>query len=198
MGKLYGVGVNDFDEFVKVGGIFTYEYTLWTNMLMRCYSKACQRRQPSYVGCTVSEELLSFKTFSSTIRGMVGFKSVDEKGRNFQLDKDLLSNKGKQYSKETLCFVPREINMFLTDRAKSRGDYLVGVSKIKLSGKFQASISIDGKVVNLGVKDTEWEAFQLYKKAKKKRAEELAEKWYGKVDRRVYDALVNYEVSSEG
>lgn len=39
-----------------------------------------------------------------------------------------------------------------------------------------------GKVYGVGVNDSD----------------ELAEKWYGKVDRRVYDALVNCEVSSEG
>ena len=42
--------------------------------------------------------------------------------------------------------------------------------------------------------DNEWSAFLAYKQAKENRAKELAEKWRGQIDNRVYEKLINYKV----
>ncbi len=42
--------------------------------------------------------------------------------------------------------------------------------------------------------DNEWSAFIAYKQAKENRAKELAEKWRGQIDNRVYEKLINYKV----
>ena len=51
-----------------------------------------------------------------------------------------------------------------------------------------------GKSEHLGYFKTELEAFNAYKVAKESFVKEQAEKWKGKVDDRVYEALMNYQV----
>ena len=124
----------------------------------------------------------------------VGFRALDLKGQVFQLDKDILLKGNKIYSEDTCCFVPQEINTFYTKSKKIRGLYVVGVSFDKKLQKFVAVLSVDGKSRTLGYFDNEWSAFLAYKKAKESRAKELAEKWRGQIDDRVYEKLMNYKV----
>ena len=44
-------------------------------------------------------------------------------------------------------------------------------------------------------KNTVEQAFNVYKKAKEKYIKEVADKWKDHIDIRVYEALMNYEVS---
>ena len=46
----------------------------------------------------------------------------------------------------------------------------------------------------LGSFNTEVEAFNAYKEAKESFIKELANKWKGQIDKRAYEALMNYEV----
>ena len=45
------------------------------------------------------------------------------------------------------------------------------------------------------VKVTKEESFAAYKREKELRIRELAEKWKGQIESRVYDAMVKYEVT---
>ena len=110
------------------------------------------------------------------------------------LDKDILVKGNKVYSEATCCFVPKEINSFYTKANKIRGLFAIGVSFDKSSQKFIAGLSIEGKYKILGQYDNEWSAFLAYKQAKENRAKELAEKWRGQIDDRVYEKLINYKV----
>ena len=58
-------------------------------------------------------------------------------------------------------------------------------------------VSVNGKVRNFGRFDTPEEAFQAYKQAKTSLAKNLAEKWKGKIDDRVYFSLLNYIVEEK-
>ena len=42
----------------------TVQSERWYGMLRRCYDTKYQARQPSYIGCSVSEEWLNFQTFA--------------------------------------------------------------------------------------------------------------------------------------
>ena len=67
--KVYGVGINDADYTIKP----TIEnnrskcmyYEKWIKMLQRCYSKSYQEKHPSYKGCSVCEEWLTFSNFKA-------------------------------------------------------------------------------------------------------------------------------------
>jgi hypothetical protein len=47
---------------------------------------------------------------------------------NCQPDKDFLVQGNKHYSPETVVFIPKKVNLFITDSGKVRGDYMIGVS----------------------------------------------------------------------
>lgn len=195
-GKLvFGYGLNDFSEPIVVSGNLIAEYRTWCGMLKRCYSKKYCNINPTYKGCEVEPFLLSFTNFYNFIRGLKGFGEVDEKGRAFQMDKDLLVKGNKTYGVDTICFIPSEINLFLINTKKKRGMYPVGVYLDVKHMKYASYIRIFGKKKHLGCYDTPEGAFKAYKAAKEDQAKVLAEKWKHKIDPRVYDALMNFKVS---
>lgn len=195
MGQVYGVGVNDSGIPVKKYGKELKEYNLWRCMLKRCYSDEYHQVQPTYKECEVEPFLLSFTNFYNFVRSLKGFGEVDEKGRPFQMDKDILVKGNKTYSVDTICFVPQEINLFLLKRTSKRGELPIGVYYDKSAGRLVSRLSLGKKKLFLGCFDTPEEAFNAYKVAKEAQAKVLAEKWKSKIDTRVYDALMNYKVS---
>ena len=139
---VYGVGINDADYVVEkretigyVNGVQKQKlvwvcpyYRVWSNMLMRCYSAKYQERQPTYKGCSVSEEWLTFSNFRRWME--------EQDWEWMQLDKDILFNGNKVYSVETCVFVTKAVNLFTTDRGNVRGEWLIGVSWNKEKSKF--------------------------------------------------------------
>ena len=176
-----------------VNGVQTAEYLYWVGMLGRCYEKS-GRSGASYLNCTVSQKFRRLSDFSKWCENQTGFKNVDDKGRKYHLDKDILVKGNKTYSPETCCFVPQEVNKLLLKRDRSRGAYPVGVHYIKAAKKYQSSVKkYDGEAY-LGSFDTPEEAFYVYKREKENYIKEVANKWKGQIDIRVYEALINYEV----
>ena len=196
MGLVYGVGVNDYDGSISVGGKHNYDYVCWKGILRRCFSEEFHRNRPTYKDCAISDEFLSFDCFREFIVEQKGFNCTDDQGRRFALDKDLLSPNNKIYARDTICFLPVEINSLLTLRQNYRGACLVGV-KLTPSGKYAAQISKHGKRFTLGHYSTEIEAFQAYKVEKEAYVKEIAEKWKGKIDARAYNALMEYQVEKD-
>lgn len=186
---MFGVGF-----ITKTIGSKDKSYSTWQRMLERCYETKCQSKYPTYIGCTVSENFKYLEHFSNWCTKQVGFGSKDEKGRPFQLDKDILLKGNKVYSEDTCCFVPAEINSLFTKNNKSRGKYLIGVTYKKHLCKYVAHISAYEKINHLGVFSTETEAFQAYKQAKEVHIKNVTNKWKDQIDPRVYEALMKYEV----
>ena len=185
-----GIGVSGTKYPIKVNGVITKEYTLWTHMLQRCYSDTYKKKQPTYEGCEVSDNFKRYEYFYEWCHKQVGFGNED-----WHLDKDLLIKGNKVYSESTCVFIPKEINSVLTKCTASRGEYLIGVCWHKRDKVFMATVSKNkGKQEYLGYFNTEIEAFNAYKEAKESFVKEQAEKWKGKIDERAYDALMNYEV----
>lgn len=165
-------------------------FTLWTNMLTRCYDEYQLTIGVTYLGCSVSEDWHCFQNFASWCYGQTTFTEVGD----WCLDKDIMIKGNKLYSSETCSFVPREINNLFTLRQNCRGDYPLGVHQNKKSGKFVSQINIDGKRVCLGHFDNPEKAFQIYKTAKEDVVRSLAEKYKSLLDSRVYDSLINWKV----
>lgn len=183
-----GVGCLGYGAETKVKGKFCRWYRVWYNMLRRCYSEKQQVRQPTYYGCSVSENFKNFSFFSNWCQEQVGASNND-----WCLDKDLLVKGNKVYSEDTCVFLPTDINGALVKNDKKRGDLPVGV-KPRSFGNFQATISLNGYIEYIGVFDTVDEAFLAYKKSKESYLCGLANYWKGRIDDRAYNALKNYKV----
>ena len=185
-----GVGISGNKHPITIDGVKTKEYGLWKDMLTRCYSDTCKKKQPTYEGCEVSENFKSYEYFYEWCNSQVGF---DVKG--FDLDKDLLIKGNKVYSENTCIFIPREINTLLVKRKASRGKYLIGVYWSNTSKTFIARVKKNkGKSEWLGSFKTETEAYNAYKTAKESFVKEQADKWKDQIDPRAYNALMNYTV----
>lgn len=162
-------------------------YRSWSGMLKRVYSPPTKETAVTYQDCSVREDWHYLSNFSRWYD-----KQILEP--DWHLDKDLLLKGNTQYSEDTCVFVPREINTFLTDRARHRGMWPVGVTYHERILKWQAACNVDGKSQYLGVYYSPEEAFIAYKKCKENYAKTLAEKWRDRIDPRAYEALMNYTV----
>ena len=188
--SVYCVGVSGTKYPTTINGVKTKEYELWQNMLERCYNDAFKKKNPTYIGCEVSDNFKSYEYFYEWCNKQIGFGMAD-----FELDKDLLIKGNKVYSENTCIFIPREINSLLTKNTALRGEYLIGVCWHKRDKAFMAKVGKSkGKRENLGYFKTEIEAFNAYKTAKETFVKEQAEKWKDKIDDRAYQALMNYTV----
>ena len=195
MSKLvYGKGFNDKTRPANVDGKNVKEYVLWQSMLKRCFSEKYQTRRPTYKGCNVSDNFLHYSFFYDWCQEQIGFGKVDDKGRYWQLDKDLLFVGNKTYSETACVFVPQEINLFFIDRGNNRGDYPVGVCFHKQRGKFQAYCNVNGKRQYLGYFNTPQEAFAVYKPFKENLCKQLALKWKDEIDERLFNAMMNWQI----
>ena len=187
---VYGIGVNDWDGKVNVDGKLIWEYKLWKGMLQRSYDEKLKQKHPTYNDVTCSKEWLLMTNFVNDVSKMKGCGL-----EGWHLDKDVLVKGNKLYSKDTCCFVPQEINKLLIKSDNDRGEWPVGVCFHKVSGKFGAYLSINGKMKHLGYFTTAEEAFQVYKLAKEAYIKVVAQKWQHLLDERVFQALLTHEVT---
>mgnify|MGYP003433760200 FL=1 len=195
MSKLVcGVGFNDKTKPTKIDGKIVKEYDLWQSMLERCFSEKYQTHQPTYKGCNVSDNFLNYCYFYDWCQEQIGFGNIDEKGRYWQLDKDLLFIDNKTYSETACVFVPSEINSFFIDCGATRGDYPLGVNFHKPMGKFAARCKVNGKDKHLGYFNTAEEAFVVYKPFKEALCKQLALKWHSEIDIRLFNTMMNWRV----
>ena len=195
MSKLfYGVGFNDKTRPAGIDGKNVKEYNLWQSMLNRCFSGKYQTHKPTYKGCNVSDNFLHYSYFYDWCQEQIGFGKVDEKGRSWCLDKDLLITGNKLYSETTCVFVPQEINLFFVDSGASRGEYPLGVYFNKQAGKFRSQCAVNGKQQYLGYFNTPEEAFVIYKPFKENLCKQLALKWQSEIDPRLFNAMMSWSV----
>lgn len=182
-----GVGYLGTKKDVILAPSKTPAYFAWRNMISRCYSEDIHSKRPTYKDCTVCEEWKCFATFKEWFDNQVYFNG-------WKLDKDILVKGNKVYGPDTCCFVPNEINVLFTKRQNCRGDLPIGVQYTESKLRYKANISRGNDKVFLGCYSTPEEAFQAYKVAKEAWIKEVADKWKDKLDKKVYDALCQYEV----
>lgn len=186
---LFGVGINDM--YSETG---TKCHSVWRNMLARCYGKREQKRHPTYIGCTMCDEWKTYSNFKKWFDENFT-KDMDEIG-GYEIEKDIIKKSNKVYCPEFCCFVPRRINILLTNRKRFRGNLPVGVTSNESGNKFRASIDKDGASVFLGSFDSAEDAFAAYKKAKEDYIKDVASVYFSKglITERVRDALFRYEI----
>lgn len=191
---VYGVGINDLDEPVYKNGKNLKFYTIWKDMLRRCYSNKLQKKFPTYVGCSVCPEWLSLSNFK------VWFDINYQDG--MALDKDILIKGNRVYCPEACSFIPRYINNLLTDAGAIRGELPCGVSAQKpdpktgkISTTYRSFCSYgNGKQLNKTFK-TVAEAAAWYSATKKKVVKEIVLEsfWRNEIMSDVATALLERE-----
>jgi hypothetical protein len=193
MKLVHGIGVNEGLHPVTADGKITQEYVAWSSMLSRC-SKKYQEKYPTYKGVTCSENFKSYSFFHEWCNKQAGFGNKDDNGRSWHLDKDILLRGNKVYSEDTCVFVPSRINLTLTKRQNLRGECFIGIYWCKGAFTVQCRNNSDNPVY-LGRFSDEKEAFLVYKTFKEKLIKEIADAYKCKIDERVYDILMAYEVN---
>ena len=189
--SVYAIGIIGTKYPVSEGCKDTKEYTLWKNMLQRCYSEVYKKKQPTYEGCEVSDNFKCYEYFYGWCHSQIGFGNG-----GWYLDKDLLIKGNKVYSESTCVFLPQEINNVLTKSTASRGEYLIGVSWSETNKAFIARVNKNtGKSKHLGYFKTELEAYNAYKIAKESFVKEQANNWKSQIDPRAHEALMKYTVN---
>ena len=91
-------------------GKHTKLYMLWLNMIKRCYSDNAQKRDVTYIGCSVDPSWFNFQTFCSDVLTLDGYEqwkafSVGEINEVYQLDKDIKVAGNKIYGPSFCSFV---------------------------------------------------------------------------------------------
>ena len=193
---VYGVGLNDADYVVQNKETIGYVdgkrkeklvwvcpfYSTWKHMLERCYSVKFQEKHPTYKGCSVSDEWLTFSVFKDWM--------VKQNWKGNQLDKDILFEGNKVYNADTCVFVSPLVNTFTTDSGAARGEWLIGADWYKPSRKFRARCNnpFTNKKEHLGYFNCDLGAHNAWLKRKLELARELAAI---QTDERVAKALVD-------
>lgn len=176
-------------EHVPTFGISASIYKKWWGMKNRCSPVQWSTKYKTYKGCTFFQEWSDFKNFER-------WAMLPENGyrEDYHLDKDILIKGNKVYSPETCCFVPQDINSLFTSCRKKRGLYPIGVTKSR--NTYLVHLSCRGYQSCIGSYKTQEEAFLAYKDAKERYIKEIAETYFqeGKITKKVYDALMKYEV----
>lgn len=165
--KIFGIGIDD----STASSNQTAHYK-WYRMLERCYSERYLAKKPTYRGCCVCDEWLTFsnfeKWFSDTDNGYC---------ERYHLDKDILVKGNKIYSPNTCCFVPQEINSLFIKYNSKRGSLPIGVTN-GYKGSFVAQVNFHGVIQYLGKYDTKEQAFNAYKKEKEVIVKILGDEYY--------------------
>lgn len=144
-----------------------------------------------YEGVTISEKFGTFAIFKEWASTQIGANN-----EGWHIDKDILVPGNKVYSPDLCVFVPVQLNMMTPTAKAIRGTLPIGVSREKSNrATYTARCSIDGKNVKFcGFKDVQ-SAFNKYKEIKEANIKRLAEEYKDRIDPRVYEALINKQVS---
>lgn len=186
-----GFGIVGEESIRDSSGKVLDSYRKWESMLDKVYGRGCKVDETNpYHSVYISEDFRWFKNFKDWCHEQIGFDMKD-----WVLDKDILVKGNKIYSPEACCFVPVELNSLLVNNRAVRGSFPVGVYYDKSRNKFQSYVQVNGKRKSLGRHQTCVEAFLAYKEAKEIYIKEVANKWKDQIDPRVYEALMNWEVS---
>lgn len=162
-------------------------YKSWVNVITRTSSKSYKTNRPTYKTATVCEEWKCLQNFGAW------YDQNWKPGRdNWHVDKDILIKGNKHYSPENCRLVPQEINSLFIKADSLRGKCLIGVNK--RNNRYYASISIKQDKKDLGSYLTELGAFYVYKIAKERHIQNMADEWSIKLDPEVYEAMYNYRV----
>lgn len=170
-------------------------FNLWGAILTRSYCSSYHKKQRTYEDVTVCDEWLNFQNFAEWCYSQEFYNTKDSKGNLYQLDKDLLAKDSKIYSPNTCCFIPTVLNNLIKPKPTSEGNYPIGVSLHRKTGKFVARVKVFGRYEHLGLFETDEQAFLTYKEKKETYIKIVAKEWKGKIEDRAYEALKSWQIN---
>lgn len=186
--SVFGVGINDS---VDITCYNDKRYILWNSIIRRSYSDVYHKDKPTYKDVEVCDRWKRFSNFAEDIVRIPFYEKciTDE----YELDKDIIGGDLRIYSPETVCFIPRSVNIFFSRNTKKQSDLPTGITFNKRLNKYVASCNIGGKnTQHLGVFGSIEEALVVYKKTKQELLKTLANSLKGEIDDKVYNKLLNY------
>lgn len=190
MVRHFGKGFLD-GELTTTNGVEDKAYTVWRNMIVRCFCDKYKSKYPTYKDVTVSDKWLNYKNF----------KAWHNKNyiKGHYLDKDILVRGNKRYSKDFCCYVPCELNSLILDGRSMRGAYPQGVKLEKRNNTFTAQIRKYDKAVHIGTFKTQMAAFNAYKKVKESFIKERANSYFmnNLITEMVYLSLINWKITDD-
>lgn len=168
-----GWGVNDSTGDVKNNP----HYQKWDSMLRRCYKPCSQNVSIIYEGCTVDERWKHFSEFEkwSKLNYVEGY----------QLDKDLLVAGNKIYGPDFCRYVPAFVNSSVVTHDRGRGEYPLGISKMKpckrsTNGRkkpFIVKLTDDGVTKNFGYFADPLEGHKIWQLEKAKQLQKVLSRY---------------------
>lgn len=170
--SVYGVGFIGVGRFSsKNGSKNSKAYDVWRSMMARCYREESHAVMPTYKDCTVCREWHNYQNFAEWF-----YKNLPNDGERYHLEKDLKMVGNKEYGPSACIFVKPVVNLFITDCAAARGEYMVGVTVDKLTGKFRSRCRnpMTSRRESLGLFNKEIDAHMAWRKRKYELACELA------------------------
>lgn len=176
-----GFGVNDISPI----GDYKVYHSKWSGMIKRCYSKTTQKKYITYQDCQVCEE---WRYFSNFLKWCLTYEEDHRINcKDFALDKDLKGD--KIYSPDLCCFLPKNVNTFLTIKRQNNTSNFIGVSYQKYAKRYKAEINdfFHGKRICLGYYNNPLDAAKAYTKEKLKIAKEIDN-----------SGLLDYDISLKG
>lgn len=166
-------------------------YTTWRDMIQRCYDKNFQIKNKSYKNCYVCNEWLNYQNFSAWFYENYYEVSDD----SMCLDKDIICKGNIVYCPEYCVFAPKRINCMFISRNRNIKKSLIGVSYIKSDNTYQVQTRTSTHGIQyIGRYKDRGEAFSVYKSMREKYIKEIALLYKDKIDPRLYNAMISYEV----
>lgn len=162
------------------------EYRIWNAMIQRV------KYYKGYEEVSCDDRFKDYDYFYEWCQEQVGFKELDENGRVFSLDKDILSDGVGVYGPDTCVFIPQTLNNLFKStsselpRGVSLRSDVVGKGK-----KYVARLTRGGKCVYLGSYHNPQDASLAYEVSRKEYLIELKEIYGARVDDRVWIFLLS-------
>jgi hypothetical protein len=145
-------------------------YQTWNDMLKRCYAPKSKSDARIYYNVTVHPSWHNYQVFAKW------FYINYTKG--YRLDKDLMVIGNNEYSPDTCCFVPNDVNSFITGKRR-RGVYYCNKYKKWASEWGIGTLPPNGKMRTSRIEyyNCETEAVFAYKKVKQNLCDNLEIKY---------------------
>lgn len=186
---IYGIGYIGIENYKNVKNV-SYEkaYSIWRDMLYRCYDKKHQLKRPKYAQCTVCEEWHNYAIFKEWFE-----KNYYElENERVHLDKDILISGNNVYGPKTCIFVPQTINQLFQGHKKSLKhppgikEYLkekyIAIYRNNITKKYEYSKQYE----------TIEKARQEYVRLKKQYLLDIIEHYKKQIPKKLYNKLLEY------
>ena len=168
-------GINDveFMTLITVNGkvVKCPIYSMWQELLRRCYSVDLIGKDPRYGNTTIDPNWHSFSVFRTWM--------LKQNWEGREIICNLLDMDNKHFSPDTTMFIPGSLRRAIVLRARAPGAYPVGVHWDKRNMVFSAQVQTGTRTQSLGTYKSPRDAHLAYLVGKQDVLLRLARKYHG-------------------